>query len=233
MTERGKVAVIAGANSGLGSALCELLVNRGFRVAALGRDAAVRAIATEVPGVIALACDLTIASEVDAAFAVLEEAAGPAAVVVYNAHRLELRPSAEISLEVFEASWRVNCYGAFIVAKRAISAMLAHGGGTIIFTGATGSIRGGQRSGAFASSKFALRGLAQSLARELSPAGIHVAHIVLDGLIWSGRTRARFGPEEQACMSPRAVAAAYLAIIEQERSAWTHELDLRPSVEHF
>ena len=94
-------------------------------------------------------------------------------------------------------------------------------------------MRGGRRSAAFASSKFALRGLAQSLAREFSVAGIHVAHVVLDGLIWSERTRARFAPEEPACMAPAAVAAAYLALIEQDRSAWTHELDLRPSVERF
>jgi len=233
MTERGKVAVVAGANAGLGSALCELLAIRGFRVAALGRDAAVRAVATDVAGVMAVACDLTIASEVDHAFAAVEGAIGPASVVVYNAHRLGLHPFAETSLELFEESWRVNCHGAFVVARRAVPAMLARHGGALVFTGATGSIRGGRRSAAFASSKFALRGLAQSLARELWPAGIHVAHVVLDGLVWSERTRARFGPEQETCMSPRAVAAAYIALIEQDRSAWTHELDLRPWVERF
>jgi len=100
--------------------------------------------------------------------------------------------------------------------------------------GATGSLRGGRRSAAFASSKFALRGLAQSLAREFSPAGIHIAHVVLDGLIWSEQTRARFAVAEQrACMSPQALAAAYLSLIEQDRSTWTHELDLRPWSEPF
>jgi NAD(P)-dependent dehydrogenase (short-subunit alcohol dehydrogenase family) len=227
------VAVVAGANSGLGSALCERLANRGFRVAAFGRDAATRAVAEEVPGVIPVKCDLTIAAEVDRAFSEIEEAVGLPSVAVYNAHRIELRASAETSLEVFEGSWRVNCYGAFVVAQRAVPGMRARGGGTLIFTGATSSIRGGQRSAAFASSKFALRGLAQSLARELSPAGIHVADVVLDGLVWSERTRARFEPQEEACMSPHAVAAAYVTLIEQERSAWTHELDLRPWTERF
>ena len=233
MSEPKKVAVIAGANRGLGSALCVQLVERGFLVAALGREAAVQSVATEVSGVMAVGCELTAPSEVDRAFSDVEAALGPASVVVYNAHRVELRPSAETSLGLFEELWRVNCYGAFVVAKRAIPAMLEQGGGTCIFSGATGSVRGGQRSAAFASSKFALRGLAQSLARELSPLGIHVAHVVLDGLIWSERTRARFDPQEQACMSPRSLAAAYSMLIEQDRSAWTHELDLRPFRERF
>ena len=228
MAERSKVAVVAGANSGLGSALCERLSKRGFRPVALGRADAVRVVAAAVPGTLAVACDLTVPAEVDRAFTAIEETAGPASAVVYNAHRLELRPSAETSLDVFEGSWRVNCLGAFVVARRAVPGMLALQGGTLVFSGATGSVRGGNRSAAFASSKFALRGLAQSLARELSPAGVHVAHVVLDGLVWSERTRARFAPREDACMSPDAVAAAYLGLIEQERSAWTHELDLRP-----
>jgi NAD(P)-dependent dehydrogenase (short-subunit alcohol dehydrogenase family) len=233
LTERKKVAVIAGANHGLGSALCEELVKRGFLVAALGRNTAVQAVATEVSGVMAVSCDLTVAPEVDRAFTSVEAALGPASVVIYNAHRVELGGCTETSLELFEELWRVNCYGAFVVAKRAIPAMIEQRAGTCIFSGATGSVRGGQRSAAFASSKFALRGLAQSLARELSPIGIHVSHVVLDGLIWSERTRARFDPQERACMSPHSLAATYLTLIEQDRSAWTHELDLRPWLERF
>jgi short-subunit dehydrogenase len=110
--------------------------------------------------------------------------------------------------------------------------MRAHGAGSLIFSGATGSRRGAARSAAFASSKFALRGLTQSLAREHSAFGIHVAHVVLDGLIWSERTRARFpAAEQRACMSAEALATSYLGLIEQERSAWTHELELRPGHE--
>ena len=234
ISERQPVAVIAGASSGFGSALCQLLLSRGFRVAALGREPAIRAVVEEVPGVLAVACELTNAAEVDRAFGSVEATLGPATAVVYNAHRIQLAPSAETSLEMFAESWRVNCLGAFLVAQRALPSMRAFAAGTLIFTGATGSVRGGQRSAAFASSKFALRGLAQSLARELSAAGVHVAHVVLDGLIWSERTRARFPTAEaRACMSPQALAASYLSLIEQDRSAWTHELDLRPWTERF
>jgi NAD(P)-dependent dehydrogenase (short-subunit alcohol dehydrogenase family) len=233
MSAEGPVAVIAGANRGFGSALCALLSSHGFRVVALGREAAVQAVAAEVPGVTAVACELTVGSDVDQAFSAVESGVGPVSVVVYNAHRVELRASAETPPELFEELWRVNCFGAFLVAQRALPGMRERGQGTLVFSGATGSVRGGQRSAAFASSKFALRGLAQSLAREHAPAGVHVAHVVLDGLIWSERTQARFHPEEHACMSPSALAAAYCMLIEQDRSAWTHELDLRPFSEKF
>jgi NAD(P)-dependent dehydrogenase (short-subunit alcohol dehydrogenase family) len=102
-----------------------------------------------------------------------------------------------------------------------------------VFTGATGSVRGGRRSAAFASAKFALRGLAQSLAREFGPAGVHVAHVVIDGLVWSERSRARFGAQQETSMDPRAIAAAYRHLVEQHPSAWTHELDLRPHQGRF
>jgi NAD(P)-dependent dehydrogenase (short-subunit alcohol dehydrogenase family) len=234
MTKGRCVAVVAGANVGFGSALAELLLSRGFRVGALGRETAARAVAAEVPGVLAVGCDLTDATEVDRAFAEVEQALGPVNVAVYNAHRIHLVPSPETTLEMFTESWRVNCLGAFVVAQRALPQMRALQAGTLIFSGATGSVRGGQRAAAFASSKFALRGMAQSLARELSPAGIHVAHVVLDGSIWSARTRARFpAAQESAAMSPHALAASYLSLIEQDRSAWTHELDLRPWTERF
>ena len=227
-----RVAVIAGASPGLGSALAESLLANGWTVVALGRATAIRAVADAVPGVRGIACELTDAADVDRAFAVLEAASGPASLVVYNAHRIELGPVNETSPEAFETAWRACCFGAFVVARRALPAMRARGRGTLVFSGATGSLRGGPRSSAFAAAKFALRGLAQSLARELAPAGIHVVHVILDGLIWSAQTRARFASATEATsMSPRAVAAAYLAVIGQEAGAWTHELDLRPAAE--
>jgi NAD(P)-dependent dehydrogenase (short-subunit alcohol dehydrogenase family) len=222
------VAVIAGANSGLGSELCARLVRRGFDVAALGREAALVAVARDVPSVMPIVCDFCVASEVDDAFGRIEAVWGTASVVVYNAHRIELCAFEDTSPELFEESWRANCYGAFIVAQRALPAMLRRGGGTIMFSGATGSVRGGRRATAFSSSKFALRGLAQSLAREHAGSGVRAVHVVLDGLIWSERTRGRFNPEERDCMSASAVAESYVAVIEQDRSAWTSELDLRP-----
>lgn len=224
----GRVAVVAGANSGLGSALAALLARREYSVAALGREAGVRAVTADVPSVLAVPCDLDAERDVERAFATVETTLGTASVVVYNAHRIELRPSLATPPQLFEDAWRASCFGAFMVARRALPAMLSRGSGTLVFSGATSSWRGGRRSVAFSSAKFALRGLAQSLAREHSAAGIHVAHIVLDGLIWSERTRERFAAEEQKCMSADAVAAAYLSVIEQPPSAWTHELDLRP-----
>jgi NAD(P)-dependent dehydrogenase (short-subunit alcohol dehydrogenase family) len=163
----------------------------------------------------------------------MEATGGAPSVVLYNAHRLELRSSAETPLDVFEDVWRVNCFGAYVVASRALPRMLERGDGTLIFTGATASTRGGKRTAAFASSKFALRGLAQSLARELGPRGIHVAHVVLDGLVWSSQTRARFSPEEKNCMAPEDVASVLVSLVVQRRSAWTNELDIRPWVEKF
>lgn len=227
------VAVVAGASRGLGSALCSALVGRGFAVAALGREAALRAVADEVPAVTALACELANEAEVDRAFAAVEERHGPVSLVVYNAHRIELRSAADTSVAMFEDCWRASCLGAFVVARRALAGMVERRDGTLIFSGATGSVRGGKRSAAFAAAKFGLRGLAQSLAREYAAAGVHVAHVILDGLIWSERTRARFDPLEQTCMPAAAVAAEYLHLIGQERSAWTHELDLRPASGQF
>jgi NAD(P)-dependent dehydrogenase (short-subunit alcohol dehydrogenase family) len=222
--------VIAGASPGLGSALATALVARGYRVWALGRAAAVRAVADEVPDVEPVACELASETEVARTFA----ATGTADVVIYNAHHIRLAPSAETSLADFEASWRAGCLGAFVVAQHALPAMLERHRGTLVFSGATSSVRGGGRTVAFAAAKFALRGLAQAYAREHGPSGIHVAHVVLDGIVWQPQSRARFpAATEATSMAPRSVAAAYLALIDQDPSAWTHELDLRPATERF
>jgi NAD(P)-dependent dehydrogenase (short-subunit alcohol dehydrogenase family) len=231
---RKEVAVIAGASPGFGSALAWALVDRGYGVAALGRTTAIDLVATEVQGVRAVTCELADVVEVHRAFTEVEVSLGPPSIVIYNAHKIELAPSSEVSIDAFVTAWRASCLGAFVVAKRALPAMRERGGGTIIFTGATGSVRGGARSAAFASAKFALRGLAQSLARELSPEGIHVAHVVLDGLIWTNRTRHRFpAATEDRSMPADSVVRAYLALIDQDATAWTHELDLRPATERF
>jgi NAD(P)-dependent dehydrogenase (short-subunit alcohol dehydrogenase family) len=229
-----KVAIIAGASPGLGGSLCCRLLARGYAVAALGRGEALARVAAEVPGLSAHAADLADPEQVEAAFAGVERTHGPATAVIYNAARLELSSALDVSLEVFDACWRSNCRGAFVVSRRALPAMMAAGSGTLVFTGATASTRGSKLTAAFASSKFALRGLAQALAREYAPRGVHVAHVVLDGLIWSERTRARFGAAKaEACMQADEVADVYLNLIAQPRSTWTHELDLRPQGERF
>jgi NAD(P)-dependent dehydrogenase (short-subunit alcohol dehydrogenase family) len=224
--------VIAGASVGLGSALAASF-QRDAQVVALGRAAAIAAVAVEVPGVVPIACELTDPDAVDHAFTELERAHAAPDVVIYNAHRIELRSALETTPDGFAEAWRVGCLGAFLVARRVLPAMRRRGAGTLIFTGATGSVRGGKRSAAFASAKFALRGLAQSLARELGPAGVHVAHVILDGLVWSERSRARFDARPETSMDPRAIAATYRHLVAQDPSAWSHELDLRPHQERF
>jgi NAD(P)-dependent dehydrogenase (short-subunit alcohol dehydrogenase family) len=136
--------------------------------------------------------------------------------------------------EEFERSWRIGCFGGFLVGRGAARLMLKQGAGTILFTGATASLRGGAGFVNLASPKFALRAVAQSLARELDPKGIHVAHVIIDGQIHSERysqLAADRGPD--ALLEPNAIADAYLHLHRQPRSAWTHELDLRPWVEKF
>ena len=148
-------------------------------------------------------------------------------MLVYNAGRIDLVPLADTTPEAFEASWRTNAFGAFLAARALAPGMLA--GGAMVFVGATASVRGGARTHAFASGKHALRGLARALAAELGPRGVHVAHVVVDGKIWGERTRRRFPDAREAeCLAPGDVAAAVCALVEQPRSAWTFELDLRP-----
>jgi NAD(P)-dependent dehydrogenase (short-subunit alcohol dehydrogenase family) len=133
----------------------------------------------------------------------------------------------EISEELFEQAWRTGCFAGFLVGRAAAAAMLGQGSGTIVFSGATGSIRGGAGFAAFASPKFALRALAQSMARELGPKGIHVAHVVLDGMIADEES------SSECLLQPDAIAETYYQLHRQARGAWTHELDLRPSSEKF
>jgi NAD(P)-dependent dehydrogenase (short-subunit alcohol dehydrogenase family) len=169
--------------------------------------------------------------------AALAQALGPhldrIRVLVHNAQALLIKPVTETSIAEFEQTWRVACLGAFAAAQAVLPAMAARKAGTVILTGATASLRGGARFAGFASAKFALRGLAQSLSREFGPQGIHVAHVVLDGLIEGAQTDRRFGAAQSARMDPDEVARAYLGLALQHPSAWTHELDLRPFSERF
>jgi NAD(P)-dependent dehydrogenase (short-subunit alcohol dehydrogenase family) len=183
-----KVVVVAGANVGLGGALAQEF-QRDAHVVALGRAPAIAAVAAETAAV-PVACELTDPDGVARALAEVERTLAPPDVVIYNAHRIELRSALETTPDAFVEAWRAGCLGAFVVARRVLPRMRDRRAGTLVFTGATGSVRGGKRSAAFASAKFALRGLAQSLAREFGPAGVHVVHVVIDGLVWSERSRA-------------------------------------------
>lgn len=140
----------------------------------------------------------------------------------------------ELDPERFESAWRVNCFGGFLCAREVAAAMQKRGRGTLLFTGATASLRGGARFAGLAVGKFGLRALAQSLARELGPQGIHVGHVVIDGQIGSDAAHARAPARgAETFLDPAAIAETYWQLYAQPRSAWTLELDLRPHVEPF
>lgn len=223
--------LIAGVGPGLGSALVDTFVAAGYEVVAAARRASEL---DERDGVHPVDCDLTEPDAVGALFARIERERAPLAAAVYNAGAFEPAEVADIDPDRFEHCWRVGCYGGFLVGREAARILRARGAGTIVFTGATASLRGGARFANLASPKFALRALAQSMARELGPAGVHVAHVIIDGQIRSPRYESLLderGPD--SLLEPTAIAETYLALHRQPRSAWTHELDLRPWVERF
>jgi NAD(P)-dependent dehydrogenase (short-subunit alcohol dehydrogenase family) len=225
------VALIFGVGPGLGLALARCFAAAGMPVgiAARSRDRTsewVRELSAHGAPVRSYACDVTREQDVEAVFAQSSADLGAAGLVVYNAGIYKPGNVTEIAAEDFERCWRVGCFGGFLVGRRAARAMLARGSGTIVFTGATASLRGGAGFANLAVGKFGLRAVAQSMARELGPRGIHVAHVIVDGQIGSG-------DGADAKLDPDAIAASYLALHSQHRSAWTQELDLRPWVEKF
>jgi NAD(P)-dependent dehydrogenase (short-subunit alcohol dehydrogenase family) len=230
-----QLLLVTGIAEGVGASIAAAFAQAGYGVVGLARsDAAAGAIGDRVAAAggsyIHRCADLTRPDEVAAALAPY---LGGIGVVVHNAHTLVIKPFDQIIEAEFEQVWRVTCLGAMTVARLVLPQMLAAGAGVIILTGATAGVRGNANFAAFASAKFALRGLAQSLAREYGPAGIHVAHVVLDGLIDEPQTERRFGPDRSARMDADAVATTYLSLVGQDRSCWTHELDLRPFSERF
>jgi len=238
MADQKEVAVVAGVGPGLGAGLCRALARAGYAVVGLARSRECTSalefeIKTSGGSFTAVQCDVGDAVSVNAAFARIDQEIGGASVYVHNASQLLVKPILEISPAAFADLWRVTCLGALLCAQKVIPGMLQRRRGTLLFTGATAALRGGANFGAFASAKFALRGLVQSMAREFGPHGIHVAHVVIDGMIWSERTRMRAGVAEVRCLRPDAIAETYLQLIRQERSAWTQELDLRPDGEKF
>jgi NAD(P)-dependent dehydrogenase (short-subunit alcohol dehydrogenase family) len=220
-----EVAVVVGAGQGLGNALVGRFAEAGMRVAAVSR----RGVAGEPHRdlVRGYACDATVGEQVRSVLKRVADELGPPSLVVFNVGIWDQGGILDISEELFEQAWRTGCFAGFLVGRTAAASMLSRGSGTIIFSGATGSIRGGAGFAAFASPKFALRALAQAMARELGPKGIHVAHVVLDGMI---------APEDsssESLLQPAAIAETYYQLHLQDRAAWTHELDLRPSSEKF
>ena len=226
------VALIVGAGRGLSASLARSCAKRGMKVAVAARNTGKLATLVAETGAKAYACDASQPPAVQALFRAVEADLGAPTLVVYNASARARGPFVELDPAGVAKALEVSAYGGFLVAQEAAKRMLPLGRGTILFTGASASVKGYAQSAPFAMGKFALRGLAQSMARELAPKGIHVAHFVIDGGIRQpGEARAERGPD--GFLDPDAIAQTYLQIHDQPRSAWTWEVELRPWTETF
>ncbi len=229
-----RLALIVGAGDGLSAALARALArDGGWRVALASRHPDRLEGLTRETGAAAFACDARNAGEVEALFERLDrDHPGALDLVIYNPSVRVAGAITELDPTAVADALAVNAFGGFLVAQQAARRLVARGSGTILFTGASASVKGYARSAPFAMGKFALRGLAQSLARELAPQGVHVAHIVIDGVIrHPGRPVTEPAPD--ALLAPDAIAQNYLHLARQDRSAWTWEIELRPWVERF
>jgi NAD(P)-dependent dehydrogenase (short-subunit alcohol dehydrogenase family) len=225
-------ALIVGAGQGLSASLTRLLRQEGLPVAIAARDTAKLGPLCAETGARAFACDAQDEAQVKRLFADLDRERGAPDVVIYNASARARGPFTELVPAEVQRALQVSAFGAFLVAQQAAVRMLPNAHGAILFTGASASVKGYAQSAPFAMGKFALRGLAQSLARELSPQGIHVAHFVIDGGI-RGPGRSDDPNKPDSLLDPDAIALSYLNILRQPRSAWTWEIELRPWVERF
>jgi NAD(P)-dependent dehydrogenase (short-subunit alcohol dehydrogenase family) len=229
-----QTALIVGAGSGLSASLARLLAKEGFHVALAARNAdRLSSLVKEIQG-LALKCDAADAAQVEAAFAAVERNWGVPDLVIYNASFRTRGPIENLNPKDVERALAVCAFGGFLVGQAAARPMLARGAGAIFFTGASASVKGYAESAPFAMGKFALRGLAQSMARELAPKNIHVAHFVIDGGIQATGSDPRSGARgADGMLAPDEIAKNYLHVYRQHRSAWSWELELRPWVERF
>ncbi|MCY3980897.1 MAG: SDR family NAD(P)-dependent oxidoreductase [Alphaproteobacteria bacterium] len=228
---RTETAIIVGVGPGLGASLGRIFSRAGMRVALAARTPArLETLAAEMGHAVSLhACDATDETSVKALFAAVPEPD----IVVFNASGRVRASVVDIETEQFEQAWRQACLGGFIVGREAARAMLLRGSGSIFFTGATASVKGYAMSAGFAVGKFGLRALAQSMARDYGPKGIHVAHFIIDGGILGPHHAPHPDRPEDHLLGPDSIAETYLHVHRQHRSAWAHELDLRPWVESF
>ncbi|MBZ8133487.1 SDR family NAD(P)-dependent oxidoreductase [Afifella sp. IM 167] len=227
-----KTALIVGAGAGLSAAVARRLAARGTRVALAARSMETNLALAEEAGGRAYRCDAAEPEEVEALFAAVEADLGAPGFVLFNPSYRVRGSLVELSPHEVEKSLKVTALGGFLVAQQAAKRMIEAGEGAIFFTGASASVKGFAGSAPFAMGKFALRGLAQSIARELQPKNIHVAHFIIDGAIL---TPARTEPADQpqSMLEPDAIAASYMSVLDQERSAWSFEVELRPWLEKF
>lgn len=220
------LVLIAGAGSGLGASLMKKFSEASYDPVGINRSKADGDIDI-------LQADMTSMKQTHAAVEAAIEKYGHPRVVVHNTAQLTIKPFLDMDAGEFEHVWRNMVLSAHNLARASMIPLIDGGGGAFIVSGATASLRGGNKFSAFASAKFALRGLAQSLAREFQPKGVHVAHIILDGIIDTPRSRDLHGMDPARMMSSDDIAQIYIDLTHQPRSTWTHELDLRPASESF
>jgi len=227
-----KTALIVGAGEGLSASLARLLAREGIRVALAARGSEKLGALCSETGAKAFACDATAPDDVERLFGLVEREIAAPDLVVYNASARARGAFVDLVPADVAQAIAVSAFGGFLVAQQALKRMLPNGHGAILFTGASASVKGYPQSAPFAMGKFALRGLAQSLAREMSPQGIHIAHFVIDGGI---RSAARTEPADRpdSMLDPDAIAMSYWTLLQQPRSAWSWEMELRPWVEKF
>ncbi len=247
MVESRGVAILVGAGDAIGAAVARRFAEGGYTVCICRRDA------TKSQGLVdelvaaghrihAFSVDARLEAEVQKLFAEIEQNIGPIEVCLFNAGSNVSKPLVETTEKLFFKAWELACYAGFLVGREAARVMLSRGRGTIFFTGATASVRGGKGFSAFSSAKFALRAVAQAMARELGPKNIHVVHLIIDAGVDSEaihqRMKAAKGIEASeippdSLTKTSSIAEAYWFAHQQSRDGWTHELDLRPSVEKW
>jgi len=229
-----EIALIVGAGSGLSASLARLFAKEGIRIGLAARNTAKLAALVSETAALAIECDACAHAQVEAMFGALEAKWGVPDLVVYNAGYRTRGPLIALDPKEVERTLMVSAYAGFLVGQAAAKRMLARASGSIFFTGASASVKGYAESAPFAMGKFALRGLAQSMARELAPRGIHVAHFVIDGGIAQGPNDARAKERgADGMLLPDEIAKNYLHVYRQHRSAWAWEVELRPWVERF
>lgn len=230
-----KTALIVGTGNGISASLAEALARDGYKLALASRHPDRFADLARRTGAHAIAADAASPDAVKAMFDVVDRVLGPLDVAVYNASFRTRGPLVELVPADVLKTLEVSAFGGFLVGQEAAKRMLPRGQGTILFTGASASMKGYPQSAPFAMGKFALRGLAQSMARELQPKGIHIAHFNIDGGVRNAERGRLEGATEPAdsLLDPDAIAETYLAVIRQPRSAWSTEVELRPWVERF
>lgn len=227
MDDTKPLAIVAGAGQGLGQSLLARLTSGGMTAVGLGR--------TPYSGAQGefRQLDLTDPDAVAPVIADLVKVYGPPKIVIHNPAELIIAPFGATALDDYQRCWASMVQSLIVLGQSVLQPMVRGGGGALIVSGATASLRGGAKFSAFASAKFALRGLTQSLAREYQPAGVHIAHVILDGIIDTPRSRNMHSLDPSKMMKADDIAEAYWQLAHQPKSTWTHELDLRPSSEGF